>query len=146
LLPVQTPVAEHLSAWVQALPSLQAVSTGAGGDGGQTPVLSLLVALTWQASVGLAQTTGAPPQVPPVQTSPVVHLTPSSQLVPFGFGVPPPQRPVAGLQVPASVQAPAPVQETGLLPTQVPAVHLSVWVQALPSLQVEPSAATGLVH
>ena len=35
---------------------------------------------------------------------------------------------------------------TGLLPLQLPLTHLSVCVQALPSLQTLPSAAGGFVH
>src|SRR5262245_8851783 len=38
------------------------------------------------------------------------------------------------------------VHTTGLVPVQVPAWHVSVWVHALPSLQVAPSALTGFEH
>src|SRR5437773_11664245 len=34
----------------------------------------------------------------------------------------------------------------GLAPTHAPAWHVSTWVQALPSLQAVPFAATGFVH
>jgi hypothetical protein len=36
------------------------------------------------------------------------------------------------------------VQTTGLLPVQVPPTHVSVWVQAFPSLHVVPFAAFGV--
>jgi hypothetical protein len=52
--------------------------------------------------------------------------------------------PVAGLQVPATWQASAALQVTGLPPVQVPLRHWSVRVQALLSLQVVPSALFGL--
>jgi hypothetical protein len=78
--------------------------------------------------------------------SPVVHLFPSSHDVPLGLLPPPVHNPEAELQVPAVVQAPAPPQTTGLLPVQAPAWQVSVCVQALPSLQVVPSAATGLLQ
>jgi len=38
------------------------------------------------------------------------------------------------------------VQTTGLAPVQVPAWHVSVWVQALPSLQEVPLVAGGFEH
>jgi hypothetical protein len=38
------------------------------------------------------------------------------------------------------------VQVTGLPPAQVPAWQVSVWVHALPSLQVVPFGALGFEH
>jgi hypothetical protein len=38
------------------------------------------------------------------------------------------------------------VQLTGLAPTQVPAWHVSLWVQALPSLQAVPLGFAGFEH
>jgi hypothetical protein len=38
------------------------------------------------------------------------------------------------------------VQVTGLLPVHAPAWQVSLWVQALPSLQAAPSAFVGLEH
>jgi hypothetical protein len=46
--------------------------------------------------------------------------------------------PVAGVQVPAVWQASGAGHATGLAPTQVPVMHVSVWVQALPSLHGTP--------
>src|SRR5258708_3759442 len=38
------------------------------------------------------------------------------------------------------------MQTTGFEPVQAPAWQVSVWVQALPSLQAVPSAVVGVVH
>jgi hypothetical protein len=46
------------------------------------------------------QTLAVPPQLPLVQTSFDVQALLSSHAVPFGFGVPPLQFPLVGLQVP----------------------------------------------
>jgi hypothetical protein len=55
-------------------------------------------------------------------------------------------RPDAGSHEPTSWHWSDAVQVTGLLPAQVPDWHVSVCVQALPSLQVLPLAFAGLVH
>src|SRR5438093_9130482 len=54
--------------------------------------------------------------------------------------------PVAGLQVPASWHWSCAVQLTGFAPVQVPAWHVSVCVQASPSLQAAPLGLAGLEH
>jgi hypothetical protein len=78
-----------------------------------------------------------------VQTSADVQALPSSQVVPFGCaGFE--QAPVPGSQAPCVWQASGAGQTTGLAPTQLPARQASTVVQALPSLQAVPSAATGL--
>jgi hypothetical protein len=93
-----------------------------------------------------AQITGsAPMHVPAVHRSLRVQALPSSQVVPFAAGGLL-HRPVAGLQAPAAWHWSLAVQVTELLPTQAPAWQESDWVQALPSLQAEPSAAGGLLH
>jgi len=56
------------------------------------------------------------------------------------------QVPSAGLQVPALWQLSEAVQVLGLLPAQVPLWQVSVWVQALLSLQVVPSVFAKLVQ
>jgi hypothetical protein len=74
-----------------------------------------------------------------------VHGLPSSQVLPSastGFE----QAPVVESQVPAAWQLSDGVQLTGVPPRQVPAWQLSATVQALPSLQVVPSGAGGLVQ
>jgi hypothetical protein len=82
-VPVQTP-AWHVSLCVQALPSLHAAPSAAGGLL-QVPVAGLHVPATWQESSGV-HTIGEPPQVPPVQTSFVVQPCPSLQVEPSGLG------------------------------------------------------------
>jgi hypothetical protein len=54
------------------------------------------------------------------------------------------QAPVDGLQVPAWWQTSLGAHVTGFAPEQVPLWHVSVCVQALPSLQAVPSFAAGL--
>src|SRR5437667_266775 len=53
------------------------------------------------------------------------------------------QMPVAGLQVPATWHWSLAVHVTGLAPAHVPELHVSVCVQASPSLHDAPSAAFG---
>ena len=74
-----------------------------------------------------------------------MHPFPSLQAAPSGFGGFE-QVPVAGLHVPASWQGSDAVQTTGFVPVQAPLWQLSVWVQALPSLQTLPFAFAGLLH
>ena len=73
------------------------------------------------------------------QVSDVVHVLPSLQVVPAGFGAYE-QAPVDGTHV-LTVHCVAPeLQSTGCAPTQVPALlHVSDVVQALPSLQAVPA-------
>jgi hypothetical protein len=74
---------------------------------------------------------------PAVQAPLRVHTLPVEQAVPSaatGFE----HTPVLVLQVPAVWQPSSAEQTTGFVPTQVPAAHTSVWVQALPSVQVLP--------
>jgi len=74
-----------------------------------------------------------------------VHAFPSLHVVPFGaagFA----HAPVDGLHVPAVWHESDAEHVTGFDPTHAPAVHASVCVQALPSLHVVPSAATGFEH
>jgi hypothetical protein len=92
------------------------------------------------------QLTGlAPVQAPAWQVSVCVQALPSLQAVPFalaGFE----QMPLAGSQAPAVWHWSGVAQVTGFVPVQAPAWQVSVWVQALPSLQVVPSGLAGLVH
>src|SRR5436309_282760 len=71
-----------------------------------------------------------------------VHALPSLHDVPFGaFGFE--QVPVAGSQVPATWHWSLAVHMTGLEPVQMPVWHVSVCVQALPSLHAVPFSAFG---
>src|SRR2546427_12450108 len=54
------------------------------------------------------------------------------------------QVPLAGSQTPATWHWSSALQTTGFAPVQVPAWQVSVWVQALPSLQAVPSTLVGV--
>jgi hypothetical protein len=89
-----------------------------------------------------------PPQTPAVHRSLTVLALPSLQLVPsLAAGLL--HVPVEWLQVPATWHWSEAVQVTCAqrsTPAQTPAVHLSLTVLALPSLQAVPSLAAGLLH
>jgi len=91
---------EQASPVVQGLPSLHVVPSVAVGFE-QAPDSGSQVPATWHWSDAV-QTFGFPPvQVPPSQVSDWVQASPSLQLVPSDFaGLE--QRPLSGLQVPAS--------------------------------------------
>jgi hypothetical protein len=129
---------------VQASPSLQALPFGAAGFE-HWPVAGLHVPATWHWS-DAAQTTGfAPAQTPAWQVSVCVHASLSLQAVPSaiaGFE----HWPVAGLHVPATWHWSDAVQTTGFAPVHTPLSQVSLCVQASPSLQAVPSAATGFEH
>src|SRR5882724_11704406 len=100
---------------------------------------------SWQAS-GATHTTGdAPVHVPAWQVSTCVQASPSLHTAPSGLaGFE--HTPVDGLHVPTSWHWSVALQTTGLAPVQTPAWQVSVWVQALPSLHVAPSALSGFEH
>jgi hypothetical protein len=84
-----------------------------------------------------------PVQMPPWHVSGPVQALPSLQLVPFaaaGFE----QVPLPGSHVPATWHWSLAMHVTGLLPVQLPPWHVSVCVQALPSLQLVPFGAVGM--
>jgi hypothetical protein len=56
------------------------------------------------------------------------------------------QMPLLGLHVPATWHWSVAVQVIELVPMHVPLWHVSVWVQALPSLHAVPFVAVGLEH
>jgi hypothetical protein len=134
---VQTPV-WHVSVWVHLSPSSQApVFTGFE----QTPVVVLHVPALWHWSLALQVTGLLPVQTPVWHVSLCVHLLPSLQALPsvlLGFE----QTPVALSQLPTLWHWSLAEHVTGLAPTHLPALQLSVLVQALPSSHVVP-AATG---
>src|SRR5437870_5797422 len=141
--PVQVPLWQ-VSVRVQALPSLHAVPLLAFGLE-HWPVAVLQVPATWHWSEAV-QTTGlAPVQVPLWQVSVWVQALPSLQAVPLlAFGLE--HWPVAELQVLGRGSWREGVQTTGVAAVQVPVWEVSVWVQALPSLQAVPLLAFGLEH
>jgi len=86
-----------------------------------------------------------PVQVPFSHVSVWVHALPSLHAVPSGFaGFE--HIPVAGSHVPAAWHWSWAVHVTGLLPVQLPFSHVSVCVQALPSLHAVPSGFVGFEH
>lgn len=138
---VQTP-ARQRSPLVHIRPSSQVVPSGATPLE-QVPVVGLQVPAIWQAPVAGGQTMATPgTQAPAWQTSPLVQALLSEQVVPFGAaGFE--QVPLAGSQTPATWHVSDAAQTLGALPVQAPAWQVSVWVQALPSLQVVPLGADG---
>src|SRR5438067_2534753 len=102
------------------------------------PLAGSQVPATWHWS-RVVQTTGfVPTQAPAWQESLWVQALPSVQVLPSALlGLE--QVPVAVSQVPASWHWSRAVQATGLVPVQTPAWQESLWVQALPSLQLVPS-------
>src|SRR6478735_5205820 len=85
-------------------------------------------------------------QLPFTQWPLIMHMSEvSRQVVPSGTftGW---QWPVAGSHEPGRRQELSGGQTTGLPPTHTPAWQVSVWVQALPSLQAVPSVLSGLEH
>lgn len=133
--PEQAP-ATHTSVCVHAFPSLHDVPSGFGAWT-QAPVEGLQLPASAQAVS--PQATGDPAQAPDWHTSPVVHKLPSLQADPFATGTVE-QDPSAGLQTPV-VQGPAPGQAFGFCPWHTPDWHVSVCVQAFPSLHPVPFAS-----
>jgi hypothetical protein len=111
----------------------------------QAPVVGLHVPPVWHWSAA-AQVTGFDPvQTPATHASVCVHAFPSLQVVPsvaVGFE----QSPVLGAQTPATWHWSDAAQATGFEPVHRPVTHVSVWVHALPSLQLVPLVATGFEH
>jgi hypothetical protein len=88
-----------------------------------------------------------PTQAPFWHESVRVHMSPSEHVAPFVALVGAEHVPVDGLQVPATLQAAAAGQTTGLEPTQAPFWHESVRVHMSPSEHVAPFAAlVGVEH
>src|SRR5262249_38261528 len=139
--PPQTP-AVQTSLTVQNSPSSHAEPSALSGLE-QMPLAGSQVPATWHWSSAV-QTTGlAPTQVPAWQGSVWVRGVPALQAAALALsGLE--QMPLSGSQVPATWHWSSAVQTTGLVPTQVPAWQVSVWVQASPSLQAAPLALTGL--
>jgi hypothetical protein len=84
-----------------------------------------------------------PTHEPDWHESDCVHASPSLHVVPSlaaGFE----QRPVPVSQVPATWHWSMAAQTTAVPPAQAPAWQVSATVQALPSVQPEPSAFDGL--
>src|SRR5439155_15568690 len=109
------------------------------------PVAVLQVPATWHWSEAVQTTGFEPVQLPLWQVSVCVQALPSLHAVPLlAIGLA--HWPVAVLQVPATWHWSSAVQTQGLDPVQVPFWQVSVWVQALPSLQAVPLLAVALAH
>src|SRR5437867_134802 len=129
-----------MSVCVQAFPSLDPAPAGSPGIV-QAPVVVLETPASWHWSVGV-QTTGFDPAQAPdchmsvcVQAFPSLHPAPSS--LPGAVPVS-----VVVLQTPASWHWSEAAQTTGFDPVQAPDWHMSVCVQAFPSLHEAPFAMT----
>src|SRR2546422_752116 len=132
----------QVSVWVPGSPPLHFVPPSPFGFE-QVPVAGLHVPVTWHWSLAVHVTGLEPVHVPAWHVSICVQASPSLQAVPFGaFGFE--QAPVVGLQVPATWHWSLAVHVTGLEPVQIPVWHVSVCVQALPSLHAVPFGAFGL--
>lgn len=132
--PPQTP-AVQVSPTVQYTPSLHAVPL-VRGTLMHAPVLGSHSPRV-HAVFSDEQSIAAPPQVPELQASPVVHRSPSSQACPWLMGAPT-QRAVLSLQVPA-VQAELDAEQSRGPPLHSPAAQVSPVVQKRPSSQAPPS-------
>jgi hypothetical protein len=133
-----------VSVCVQALPSLQADPSAFSGFE-HAPVAVSQAPASWHWSEGLQITGFAPVHAPAWHVSSCVQALPSSQADPSAFaGFE--HAPVAESQTPTSWHGSEAAQTTGFDPVQVPAWHVSVCVQALPSLQAAPSAFAGVEH
>jgi hypothetical protein len=87
----------------------------------------------------------APVHTPLWHVSVCVHALPSLHAVPFAFtGFE--HAPVDGSHVPAVWHWSLAVHVTGFAPVHAPAWHVSVCVQALPSLHAEPFTFAGFEH
>jgi hypothetical protein len=97
--PVQVPP-WHVSVWVQASPSLQALPFVADGFV-HVPVAGLHAPATWHWSIAVQLTGFDPVHAPAWQVSVCVQASPSLQVTPSArFGLE--HTPVAGLQLPAA--------------------------------------------
>src|SRR5437879_3587963 len=132
----------QVSVCVQASPSVQALPPVLFGLE-QVPLAGSQVPATWHWSRAVQTTGVVPTQAPAWQVSLWVQALPSLEEVPCAL-VGGEQVPLAGSQVPATWHWSRAVQTTGVVPTQAPAWQVSLWVQALPSLQVVPSALFGV--
>jgi hypothetical protein len=122
-VPVHAPP-EHLSLFVQALPSSQVTEFGTFRQPSAASHESSVHGLKSSQSVSVP-----PPQLPLRQISASVQASPSSHAPAAGWNL----QPVAGSQK-SDVQVLSSLHTTGVWLPQTPLVHLSFEVHALPSL------------
>jgi hypothetical protein len=141
--PMQTP-ALHASVLVHALLSSHVVPSALFGFE-HVPLAGSQVPTSWHWSEALHTTGFDPAQTPAWQVFVWRHLFVPVQTAPSALaGLE--HVPLAGSQAPTSWHGSEAVHTTGFMPVQAPPTHVSTWVQALPSLQVVPSALFGLEH
>jgi hypothetical protein len=130
--PTHTPLT-HVSVRVHALPSLHVLPlVGVGVE--HSPVAGLQVPAVWHESPALQTTGFEPTHAPLLHKSVCVHALPSLHEVVLGAtGLE--HTPVPGSQTPGTWHTSDAVHVTSFDPTHVPLLHVSVFVQALPSLQ-----------
>jgi hypothetical protein len=125
------------------VPPTQGVPSGAEGFE-HVPVHQPQTPATWHPSTGMQTTGFAPTHVPAWQASACVHASPSLQGEPSGrFGF---EHPMLGSHVPTPWHWSLATQVIGFAPTQTPAWHASVFVQALPSSHGLPSGTLEPTH
>ncbi len=136
LVPAQTPLV-HIALIVQAIWPLQLAPSATLLC--TQPVLELQPSVVHK--LASSQAAGLPPlQMPPLHKSPLVQALPSSQAIPLA----PPTclQPTMASQK-SDVQGFLSSHTVAPPPMQTPALHASLLVQALPSLQGVPSPARG---
>jgi hypothetical protein len=140
--PPQTPPV-HASVWVQPLPSSQAAPSGFAGLE-QTPVALSHVPASWHESEG-EHVTGIPAHAPESHASFCVQASLSSHPVPSAFaGFE--HTPVAVSHTPGSWHWSGAGHTTGEPLVQLPAWHVSPWVQAFASSHAVPLGLFGFEH
>jgi hypothetical protein len=136
----------HVSAPLQAMPSLHDVPVGAGGLL-HAPVAGLQVPVTWHASVATHVTA-----VPGVHRPAPLHVSAPLQALPSPHDVPGGaggllHAPLVVSHVPATWQASEAVHVTGVPAWQTPlALQVSAPLQRLPSLHAVPGGPAGFEH
>jgi hypothetical protein len=143
------PPGAHFPSWqvspeVHALASLHDDPFGFVGSE-HVPVVGSHVPGEWHWSLAGQVTEFEPVHVPDWHVSVLVHALPSLQPIPLGLaGLE--QMPVAALQIPALWHWSLAVHTTGFDPVHAPDWHVSVCVQAFPSLHAAPLGFAGFVH
>src|SRR5207248_17173 len=139
--PIHAP-AWHVSVWVQASRSLHPDPSALAGLL-QIPDIELQTPATWHWSSAV-QAIGLPPtHAPDWQLSLCVQEFPSLHAAPSALGGLE-HIPVERSHMPTAWHWSEAMQVIGAPATQEPPWHVSLWVQALPSVQAIPSALAGL--
>ena len=135
---------EHTSPWVHRSPSSQVDPSGRSGFE-HCPVFGLQTPTRWHWLFASHWTAGPLEQAPDLQASFNVQALSSLHEVPSARFVWE-HTPVPGSHFPSVFHWEAAGQTTGLAPLHVPSWHVSVFVQASPSLHEVPFPFNGLEH